>query len=281
MSLQCPKCKIQNRNNAKFCSKCGTPLKSLENKAVTVNRKILGNRYVIEHPVKSGGMGAIYRAKHIKLDEVCAIKEMTFTSTDPKQNQYAMKRFYEEAKLLSRLRHPNLPVVTDYFDENNKYYIVMDFVEGEDLETTLRRDGKPGLAEEKVIEWIKEVLYVLDYLHSQTPPVIYRDIKPSNIMVRNKDKKVMLVDFGIAKALQGNIYSPQTAIGTFGYAPIEQYRGKVEPRSDLYALGATIHYLLTGAAPTSCQPDPVRKLVPSATEAIEKNNRKSYGRKSR
>lgn len=269
MSVVCSKCKTSNRNNAKFCAKCGNTLKPSQKKNEGKLQKILGGRYRIEKPIKRGGMGCVYLGKHVKLDELCAIKEMIFTSTDPKKNQYAMKRFYEEAKLLSRLRHPNLPVVTDYFDENNKYYIVMDYIKGEDLETILRRSGNPGLPENVVIEWAIDVLEVLNYLHSQNPPVIYRDVKPSNIMIRTSDKRVMLVDFGIARAVQGNVYSGQTAIGTFGYAPVEQFRGKVEPGSDLYALGATMYYLLTGAEPTGCIQDPVRKLAPHISKEME------------
>ena len=268
MSLTCIKCKTDNREKAKFCCKCGNLMEQPQNQSDC--KKILGNRYRIEKLIKSGGMGAIYRGKHIKLDETFAIKEMIFTSTDEKQNQYAMKRFYEEAKLLSRLRHPNLPVVTDYFDEDNKYYIVMDFVEGEDLGEILKKYGSPGLPEKHVTFWTEEILKVLDYLHSQNPPVIYRDIKPSNVMIRRSDKKVMLVDFGIARTVQGNVYSGQTAIGTFGYAPLEQYRGSVEPRSDIYALGATMHCLLTGVEPVSCDFRPVREIVPSLSKEIEK-----------
>ncbi len=270
MSVTCIKCKTSNREKAKFCSKCGNLMVQTQTPEKKNNEKILGNRYRIEKLIKSGGMGSIYRGKHIKLDETFAIKEMLFTSTDEKQNQYSMKRFYEEAKLLSRLRHPNLPVVTDYFDEDNKYYIVMDFVEGEDLGEILKKYGSPGLPEKHVIFWTEETLKVLDYLHSQNPPVIYRDIKPSNIMIRKHDKKVMLVDFGIARTIQGNVYSGQTAIGTFGYAPLEQYRGSVEPRSDIYALGATMHCLLTGVEPVSCDFKPVREIVPSLSEGIEK-----------
>jgi len=266
--VNCPKCNAQNREKSKFCSKCGIPFTQQEKS--NVEEKILGNRYRIEKLIKSGGMGSVYRARHIKLDSIYAIKEMIFTSTDVKQNQYGMKRFYEEAKILSRLRHPNLPVVTDYFDEHNKYYIVMDFVEGEDLESILKKYGNPGLPEKHVRYWSEEVLKVLSYLHNQSPPIIYRDIKPSNIMIRNSDKKVMLVDFGIARTIQGNVYSGQTAIGTFGYAPLEQYRGQVEPRSDLYALGATMHCLLTGIEPVSCDFKPVREILPSISESLEK-----------
>jgi serine/threonine protein kinase len=268
MSVNCVKCKTINREKAKFCSRCGNLMASLEKN--NKKEKILGNRYKIEKLIKSGGMGSIYRGKHIKLDETFAIKEMIFTSTDEKENQYAMKRFYEEAKILSRLRHANLPVVTDYFDEDNKYYIVMDFVEGQDLGEILKKYGSPGLPEKHVAFWTEEVLKVLDYLHSQTIPIIYRDIKPSNIMIRTSDKKVMLIDFGIARTVQGNIYSGQTAVGTFGYAPLEQYRGSVEPRSDIYALGVTMHCLLTGIEPISCDFRPVREIVPSLSEEIEK-----------
>jgi serine/threonine protein kinase len=142
----------------------------------------------------------------------------------------------------------------------------MNFIDGEDLETKLQKEG--ALPEEKVIEWAKQILHILDYLHNLNPPVIYRDIKPSNIML-HKDGRVMLVDFGIARVVHTDSQSQKTAIGTGGYAPVEQCRGKAEARSDLYALGATIHHLLTGIEPLPFKFEPLRKIMPSVSVELE------------
>jgi serine/threonine-protein kinase len=137
----------------------------------------------------------------------------------------------------------------------------MTFIEGIDLETMLSRDGKAGLPADKVMEWSKQILQVLDYLHTQNPPIVYRDIKPGNIMI-HKDGRAMLIDFGIARFVQESSKTKKTAIGTPGYSPVEQCRGQVEPRSDLYALGATMHHLLTGIEPLPFKFVPLSNIVP-------------------
>ncbi|MEQ8170348.1 MAG: serine/threonine-protein kinase, partial [Candidatus Eremiobacterota bacterium] len=177
-------------------------------------------------------------------------------------------RFKVEARMLSQLENYHLPAVYDYFIEKGRYYLVMSYIEGVDLSDLLELEGNPGLPEELVIEWSVQILDVLDYLHNQDPPVVYRDIKPGNIML-NKDGRIMLVDFGIARTIIPDANIKYTSIGTDGYAAEEQYRGKVEPRSDIYSLGATMHHLLTGKIPSAFNLKPVRNYAPWVSPGIE------------
>ncbi|MEW6215937.1 MAG: bifunctional serine/threonine-protein kinase/formylglycine-generating enzyme family protein, partial [Nitrospirota bacterium] len=213
-------------------------------------------------------MGAVYKAIDTKFETPCAVKELLPPMGDELEKAQAEDWFKREAKLLNKLDHPNLPKVFDYFISDGRYYLVMNYIEGEDLETILETHGEPGLPEEAVIEWAKQILEVLDYLHSQNPPIIYRDLKPGNIMI-HKDGRVMLVDFGIARAIRKGSKTAKTAIGTEGYSPIEQCHGKPEARSDLYALGATMHHLLTGIDPIPFQFKPLTEIDPGFSPEME------------
>ncbi len=229
--------------------------------------EILDNRYSIITLVKIGGMSNIYKAEDKRLNKICAVKELIDKSDEPEESDYVIKRFREEAKLLAELYHTNLPRVSDYFIDGIRYYLVMDFIEGVDLETHLRKSDYKGLSEEQVVNWAVQLCDVLDYLHGQNPPIIYRDIKPANIMLRKGTDKIILVDFGIAKKIEpkGTI----TAIGTMEYAPLEQYQGKAEPRSDIYALGATMHHLLTAKNPVPFKFPPVRTIKEEISVELE------------
>jgi serine/threonine protein kinase len=219
--------------------------------------QVVHNRYRIAVPLGQGGMGAVYRAWDLSLEIPVALKENLDASPE------AQKQFGHEARILARLSHPKLPRVTDYFFiAGQGQYLVMDFVEGEDLESMLRRHGR--VDEAQVVPWLEQVCDAVAYLHNQPSPIIHRDIKPANIKVR-PDGRAMLVDFGIAK-----VYNPQfaTTIGaravTPGYSPPEQYgAGTTDARSDVYALGATLYHLLTGQHP----PESVQRMVGSATLA--------------
>lgn len=207
---------------------------------LSIGQTLHNNRYRISGILGQGGMGAVYKAWDNNLHLVVAIKENQDTSPE------AHKQFDREAKLLARLSHPNLPRVTDYlFIPNQGQYLVMDYVEGDDLAAMMKRMG--SLPESQVLPWISQILDALDYLHNQERPIIHRDIKPDNIKI-TPTGKAMLVDFGIAK-----VYDPSlsTTIGaraiTPGYSPPEQYgSGRTDERSDIYALGATLYHLLTG-----------------------------------
>jgi serine/threonine protein kinase len=213
-------------------------------------------------------MGSVYKALDITLNSTCAIKELSPPSGNTQRQKDAKEWFYREAKILAGLDHANLPKVYDYFVTNNRYYLVMNFIDGEDLETILEREGKPGLPEEKIIEWSKQILKVLDYLHNQSPPVIYRDLKPSNIML-HKDGRAMLIDFGIARTVNQGSNTQKTAIGTLGYISEEQCQGEPEPRSDIYSLGATMHHLITGEKPLPFKLEPIKNIISGISPGLE------------
>jgi serine/threonine protein kinase len=202
---------------------------------------ILNDRYRIDGRLGKGGMGAVYLAFDQTLGIKVAVKE------NLNLNPESERQFKREASLLAGLRHPNLPRVTDHFILEGRQYLVMDFIEGEDLHTRAKRQP-PAVAE--VIEWASAVADALAYLHSRQPPIIHRDVKPANIKLQ-PDGNVVLVDFGLAKVFDHQ----QTTTGarglTPGYSPPEQYgSGRTDARSDQYALAATIYALLTGSAPT-------------------------------
>jgi len=271
MARFCDNCGKENRDVAKFCLVCGNNLQEgiIPLTGPLPPGTILDNRYTILKLIKAGGMGAVYKASYDNLNKICAIKELLPPYGDQEEHEKATEWFKRETKLLAKLDHPYLPGYVDCFICYGRYYLVMNFIEGEDLERKLDREGKPGLQERKVVEWARQILDVLDYLHTRKPPVIYRDIKPGNIMI-NKYEQATLIDFGIARIASKYSHTQKTAIGTNGYAPIEQCKGDAEPRSDLYALGATMHHLLTGVAPLPFRFEPVRKINSSISVEVER-----------
>lgn len=196
-------------------------------------------------------MGAVYKAMNANDQTIWAIKEMSESVVDPKDWNHTLDAFYEEAHLLQTLTHENLPQVIDVFEDHARHYIVMDFVKGHTL-TELMLQAGGSISEKKVVAWGKQLCMVLDYLHSHNPPIIYRDLKPDNVMVEAGSNRIKLIDFGIARRFKGKKKSDTVHLGTIGYAPPEQF-GKSgqesDARTDIYALGATLHYLLTGLDP--------------------------------
>jgi eukaryotic-like serine/threonine-protein kinase len=255
-----PTCHKPNLFRAKYCQECRYDM-------------LLNNdgprRYKITDIIKEGGQGAVYKAIEVDADgnrkgsEVYAVKEMLDRFTDPKERTEAITRFEAESRMLRRLSHPRIPrVYADFMDEG-RYYLAMDFVQGEDLDEVLEHGG--AIPEKQVLEWADQICDVLDYLHRNG--LIYRDMKPSNIMIDRKNGGIKLVDFGIAKVFQRA--ERGTQIGTPGYAPPEQYQGIATPESDIYALGATLHHLLTGRDPRDEPPfsfPPVHNLNPAVSQ---------------
>ena len=288
MSLACPKCGALNSGTGKFCSECGGELGNSENMASALERAtsavlqegiVLINRYRITGLVKAGGMGAVYRAEDKNLGKICAIKELlSFPHSTAEEKKYAITKFESEAKTLANLLHISLPRVYDYFTISDRYYLTMDFVEGQDLYAVLKEEGDPGLPEKEVVMWSLEICDVLSYLHNQVPPIIYRDLKPSNIMLRDIDKKIVLIDFGIARAIQDDT-APKTSIGTMGYISPEQFRGMPEAASDLYSLGATMFHLMTGVMPVPFTYEPIEKYNPSISDKLAKVIKKAFASK--
>ncbi len=204
-------------------------------------------RYLLKGELGAGGMGKIYLAKDIRMDSEVVVKEMLPIAATKEEKEYFEKRFQEEAKLLFTLKHSGLPRVTDYFEESDNLYIVMEYIEGKNLEMIVRERQDHRITVEEFKIWMTKTIEILKYLHSQDPPVIHRDIKPSNLMLTPKGE-IILVDFGVARTA-GIQTKTKTSVGTFGFASPEHFSGRYALSSDIYSLGATFHYLLTGDNP--------------------------------
>ncbi|MBP7866583.1 MAG: protein kinase [Acidobacteria bacterium] len=205
------------------------------------------NRYEIIKRIGGGGMGNVYQAKDIRLsNRYCAIKEMIDLYSEPEEHERTLKEFEREASLLAALNHASIPSVYDYFKDNDKFYLAMEFIDGMDMNKLAKSYGEK-LPEYKALKIAIQICDVLHYLHTHKPPIIYRDLKPSNVMLTKNDHAV-LIDFGIARFLTANL-TDITTIGTMGYVPPEVYEEKIEPASDIYSLGATLFYFLTNVSP--------------------------------
>jgi serine/threonine protein kinase len=234
----------------------------------------LVNRYVVQEVIGVGGMGSVYRARDLHFPSVVklvAVKEMINRSPDPLVRKTIIQNFEREANILATLNHPSIPRIYDYFSVENRSYLVLEFINGKDLEAIINES--PGfLSEEQVLGWAIELCDVLSFLHTHKPdPIIFRDMKPSNVMV-NQQGRIVLVDFGIAKPFQAG--QKGTMIGTEGYSPPEQYRGEATQLADIYALGATLHHTLSRRDPRLEPPfsfgeRPLRKINPAVTIELE------------
>ena len=223
---------------------------------------ILRERYIIKDLVGQGGMGCVYRASDMRLPgRLCAIKEVQYDQNAENDTiAQAQVQFLQEASILAQLDHPNLPKVSDYFGEDGRDFLVMDYVPGQDLKQILNSytTREEIIPESRVRDWAMQILDALTYLHHQDPPVLHRDIKPSNIKL-TPDNRIKLVDFGLAKLLLADDSKTITIIqgqGTALYTPLEQYGGEFDHtnvRSDLYAFGATLYALLTSLPPASAK----------------------------
>jgi serine/threonine-protein kinase len=240
---------------------------------------MLYSRYEIVRRIGGGGMGAVYLAKDKNLgDQPRAVKEMIQSNIDESQHEKAINDFKRESMLLASLEHPSIPTIYDYFYDDNagRFYLVMKFISGGDFLARLRNAPGGRVDEKTVTDWACQVADVLEYLHRRPTPIIYRDLKPANLMIDGASGRVMLIDFGIARWVTTQ-EKGVTAVGTMGYAPPELFSGKVEPRSDIYSLGATMFHLLTGSDPQdnpllifdfNKNPRP-RQLAPSLSNEME------------
>lgn len=222
---------------------------------------ILRDRYKIRRIIGQGGMGSIYLAEDIRLEgRQCALKEVQHESSLPEDTlQQAQDQFLREAQILARLDHPNLPKVSDFFSEENREYLVMDYVPGEDLRTLMieARRKKTFLDERDVLGWSVQLADALEYMHQQDPPILHRDIKPSNLKL-TPSGLIKLVDFGLVKLMASEemTITILQGRGTALYTPLEQYggdTGHTDVRSDIYAFGATLYHLLTNNAPVEAR----------------------------
>jgi protein kinase-like protein len=245
---------------------------------------VLQGRYRIVRQLGQGGMGAVYEAIDQRLDTTVALKETLFA------DERLRKQFEREARLLARLHHPALPRVSDHFSEDDGQFLVMQFIPGDDLWEMMTRKRGP-FPTNQVLMWADQLLDALDYLHTQDPQIVHRDIKPQNLKLTSRGQ-IILLDFGLAKGQAGEISRVTTSASIFGYtpnyAPLEQIQGLgTDSRSDLYALAATLYHLMTGVKPPDAltraasivngQPDPLLKaseanaaVAPDVDEVLAK-----------
>ncbi len=255
---------------------------------------VLNARYEIVRKIGGGGMGAVYLASDNNLGGVLrAVKEMVQTHIEEEQQEKAINDFKRESMILSSLDHVSIPTIYDYFydEKESRFYLVMKYIAGGDLSSRLRSAPEGKIDEKRVTEWAIQIIDVLDYLHNQPSTIVYRDLKPSNIMIDGNSGRAMLIDFGIARSISQKEEKGVTAVGTMGYAPPELFSGNVEPRSDIYSLGSTMFHLLTGADPQSnpllifdFQKNPrPRQINPQLSDQIERIIMKAveYGADSR
>ncbi len=230
---------------------------------------VVDGKYKIIEKIGQGGMSVVYLAINERANKTWAVKEVR---RDGVQDYEVVRQgLLVETDLLKKLHHEGLPGIADVIEEENTLLIVMDYIEGSALDRILREQGPQP--QEKVVEWGRQLCEVLGYLHAQNPPIIYRDMKPSNIMLK-PDGRVVLIDFGTAREFKGSHREDTIPMGTRGYAAPEQYGGEGEttPRTDIYSLGATLYHLVTGQNPGEAPYEivPLRSLNPQLSSGLEK-----------
>jgi serine/threonine protein kinase len=293
--MQCPRCGIVNKPDARYCASCGEKLESEPDPAqaglLQAGQLVDEGTFRIVRPLGKGGMGAVYLAANTKaFDRPCVVKEIIeyYDPLDPEARQKAVQRFEAEARTLAALKHSGIPDIYSYFTESGRNYLVMEYIEGPNLAHGLSGEhdgrvtkGRPQPVED-VVRYVVQICEVLDYLEQQQPPVIHNDIKPANIILDKNTGRAVLVDFGTAKSryaarqAMGQPGAQQSSVyGTIGYAAPELYEGKAEPRSDVYALAATAYHLLTDDDPRAHPfkfpemdeiPEPPRQALVAALE---------------
>jgi serine/threonine protein kinase len=257
----CPYCRHEVRPQSRFCPYCGWSL----GVAATEPNLLNGGNYRIVRSLTKGGMGQVFLAQDRRaFDRPCIVKQMIeyYDPSNPEERRRAQERFEEEGRTLASLSHPGVPKIYSFFAEGGRYYIVMEYAEGENLETFVTHPDDDGrvvrpvrrLPQEEVIRAVIQVARILEYLHAQPRPVVHQDIKPANLILERHLGSPRLVDFGTARAEIPQGDGPgngrrASIYGTDGYAPPEQYKGKPVPRSDVFALAATAYHLLTDDDP--------------------------------
>jgi serine/threonine protein kinase len=242
--LYCPNCGAANQDQAERCLVCEAALH------VPAGEPLLKERYRLLVPVGQGGFGAVYKVEDTQAgNRLLALKEINLRALSAQEAMEATDAFNREVLLLSTLTHPNLPRIYDHFTDREHWYLVIDFIEGETLEQYLERTCSGRLPLEEVLAIGIQLCSVLDYLHTREPPIIFRDLKPSNVM-RTATGHLYLIDFGIARHFKPGQPRDTIPLGSPGYAAPEQYgRAQTTPRADIYSLGALLHHLLTGHDP--------------------------------
>lgn len=230
---------------------------------------IIDGKYKILNKVGQGGMSVVYLAMNEKANKQWAIKEVRKDGV--KDFELIKQGLIVETDMLKKLSHPSLPSIVDVIEDDNTFLIVMDYIQGNPLSKTLEEYG--AQSQENVVEWAKQLCDVLGYLHSRKPPIIYRDMKPANVMLK-PDGSITLIDFGTAREYKSKNIADTTCLGTIGYAAPEQFggMGQTDARTDIYCLGATLYHLVTGMNP--CEPPyeirPIRQINPALSSGLEK-----------
>ena len=230
---------------------------------------IIDGKYKILNKIGQGGMSVVYLAMNERANKQWAIKEVRKDGV--KDYDVVRQGLIAETDILKRLNHPHLPSIIDVIDRDDTFLIVMDYIEGKSLDHWLKKDG--AQPQEKVVEWAKQICDVLGYLHSRKPPIIYRDLKPANVMLK-PDGQIMIIDFGTAREFKETSIEDTSCLGTQGYAAPEQYggHGQTDARTDIYTLGATMYHLLTGHNPSlpPYEMYPIRRWNPALSSGLEK-----------
>lgn len=230
---------------------------------------IIDGKYKILNKIGQGGMSVVYLAMNERANKQWAIKEVRKDGV--KDYDVVCQGLIAETDILKRLNHPHLPSIIDVIDRDDTFLIVMDYIEGKSLDHWLKKDG--AQPQEKVVVWAKQICDVLGYLHSRKPPIIYRDLKPANVMLK-PDGQIMIIDFGTAREFKETSIEDTSCLGTQGYAAPEQYggHGQTDARTDIYTLGATMYHLLTGHNPSlpPYEMYPIRRWNPALSSGLEK-----------
>ena len=239
--------------------------------------KIVYSFYEIVGLVGQGGMGAVYQARDLRDMSIVALKQMREDTTAGFDGQKMREKFEQEWQILKTLDHPRIPHMISAFAEGDSIYYVMEFIQGKSLAAKVRELKKQGkrFPEILLLEYAVQLLDVLEYLHARKPPVLHRDIKPENVIVRDENGEIVLVDFGLARGFGASAgQATQTQVGTLGFAPLEQVKGKPEIRSDIYGVGATMWYMLAGEVPPPFDIQPIEDmrndLFPGISEVVNR-----------
>ncbi|MBO0795761.1 MAG: protein kinase, partial [Ktedonobacteraceae bacterium] len=248
----CPHCGAANSQQDTHCTFCHRSLTQTSPSQALADSSpsLIHGRYEILAELGSGGYSSVYKARDTQQQRLVAIKAITLRNLSAQEMIEATDTFNREWQILNQLQHPQLPRIHDHFNDTEHWYLVVDFMDGQTLEAYMQNHPS-GLPVSEVLEIGKQLCEVLDYLHHSKPPVIFRDLKPGNVM-RSFTGRFSLIDFGIARHFQPNKRKDTLPLGSPGFASPEQYgKAQTTPRSDLYSLGALLHFLLTGSDPST------------------------------
>lgn len=277
---RCAACGSVAPAGARFCPTCGAVVSGARPRMATgllPAQHLLKGQYAVSRKLAQGGQSAVYLVRDTYSGNAeRAIKEMSESQIEPEKRQQAINDFMREAQMLMSLHHPALARVYEFFTEDARYFLVMEYVPGHNLEDEMVLFRREPLDWEDVTQWGMALADLLTYLHAQQPAIIYRDLKPANVMLL-PDGSIKLIDFGIARRLHPARMTDTMQLGTDGYAPLEQYSSRSEPRSDVYGLGASLYHLLTGRVPEAAplrmaghQLTPIRALNHKVPEPVER-----------